>query len=71
MIKIKPRDRENIQQTLRRFRKILEKEGIIKDIKRRMYFEAPSEKRSRLRRKRKRDQEKALREENLNNQKKK
>lgn len=68
MITIKPRERESIQQTLRRFRKILEKEGIVKDMKRRMYYESPSEKRSRIKRKRKRDQEKALREENLNNQ---
>ncbi len=71
MIKIRPRERENIQQTLRRFRKILEKEGIVKDMKRRAYYEPPSEKRSRIKRKRKRDQEKALREENSNNQRKK
>jgi len=64
MIKVKPRGNENIQQTLRRFRKILEREGVIRDIKRRMYYEPPSEKRSRIRSKRKREQEKALREEN-------
>ena len=71
MVKVRPRGNESIQQTLRRFRKILEKEGIVKDMKRRMYYEAPSEKRSRIRRKRKRDQEKALREEAGNNQRKK
>lgn len=61
MVKIIPRRTESIQQTLRRFRKIMEKEGIIKDMKRRAYYEPPSAKRSRIRRKRKRDQEKALR----------
>ena len=61
MVKIIPRRTESIQQTLRRFRKIMEKEGTIKDMKRRAYYESPSEKRSRIRRKRKRDQEKILR----------
>ncbi len=65
MIKVRPRGNESIQQTLRRFRKILEKEGVVKDIKKRMYYESPSEKRRRIKRKRKRDQEKISREENM------
>ncbi len=62
MIKVMPRRNESIQQTLRRFRKILEKEGIIKEIKRNMYFESPSEIRSRIRRRRVREREKEVRE---------
>lgn len=63
MLKIVPRRNEKIQQTLRRFRKMLEKEGIIKEIKRKTYYESPSEVRSRVRRKVKRDREKELRKE--------
>ncbi len=61
MIKIVPRRNESIQAVLRRFRKLLEKEGIVKEIKRQAYYESPSEKRSRLKRKIKRDLEKELR----------
>lgn len=63
MIKVRPRGNESIQQLLRRFRKILEKEGIIRDMKRRMYYEKPSEEKSRLKRKREREQEKEIRRE--------
>jgi len=65
MIKIIPRRNESIQATLRRFRKILEKEGIVKEIKRLAYHESPSEERSRMKRKIKRDKEKELRKETL------
>ncbi|MHA2279761.1 MAG: 30S ribosomal protein S21 [Promethearchaeota archaeon] len=63
MLKVIPRRNEKIQQTLRRFRKMLEKEGIIKEMKRKTYYESPSEIRSRIRRKVKRDREKELRKE--------
>lgn len=63
MVKIIPRRGEKIQQTLRRFKKICDREGIIKEIKRQAYYEPPSEARSRLKRKIKRDREKELREE--------
>lgn len=63
MIKVIPRHGEKIQQTLRRFRKICEKEGIIKEMKRQSYYESPSEARSRIKRKIKRDREKELRQE--------
>ena len=63
MVKIIPRRNEKIQVTLRRFRKILEKEGIVKEIKRSDRYESPSEKRSRIKRKIKRDREKELRKE--------
>ena len=73
MIKIIPRRGEKIQQTLRRFKKICEKEGLIKEMKRNAYYESPSEIRSRTKRKIKRDREKELREgiNNPSNQKKK
>lgn len=61
MIKIIPRRNESIHATLRRFRKILEKEGIVKEIKRLSYYEKPSEERSRIKRKIKREREKELR----------
>lgn len=65
MVKIIPRRNESIHATLRRFRKILEKEGIVKEIKRLAYYESPSEKRSRIKRKIKREKEKELRKANL------
>ena len=61
MIKIVPRGNESIQAMLRRFRKLLEKEGIVKEIKRKAYYEKPSEERSRIKRKIKREREKELR----------
>jgi len=64
MVKITPRRGEKIQQTLRRFRKLLEKEGVMKEMKRKAYYEPPSEERSRIKRKIKRDREKELRKEN-------
>ena len=63
MVKITPRRGEKIQQTLRRFRKLLEKEGIVKEIKRQAYYESPSEERSRNKKRIKREQEKELRQE--------
>ena len=51
MIKIKARGGESIQQMMKRFKKMCEKEGLIKDIKRQSYYEKPSEKRRRRTRK--------------------
>lgn len=56
-MKIIPKRGEKIQVTLKRFRKLLEKDGIIKEIKRQMYYETPSEIKSRIRRKFIRDRE--------------
>ena len=50
-IRIKARQNESIGQMLRRFKKLCEKEGLTKDIKRRQYFEKPSERRRRAQRK--------------------
>ena len=50
-IRIKSRSGESVQQMLRRFKKLCEKEGLTKDVKRRQYFEKPSERRRRAARK--------------------
>ena len=50
-IRIKARGNESAEQMLRRFKKMCEKEGLTKDIKRRAFFEKPSEKRRRAQRK--------------------
>lgn len=61
-MQVRPRPGENINATLRRFRKLLEKEGVIKDMKRRTYYESPSEARSRNKRRIKREIEKQKRQ---------
>jgi small subunit ribosomal protein S21 len=50
MIKVKSRGNETAEQMLRRFKKMCEKEGLTKDIKRIAYYEKPSEKRRRRQR---------------------
>lgn len=50
-IRIKARQGESAEQMLRRFKKLCEKEGLTKDVKRRQYFEKPSERRRRAQRK--------------------
>ncbi len=47
MIKVKARSGESIQQMMKRFKKMCEKEGLIKDIKKQSYYEKPSEKKRR------------------------
>jgi small subunit ribosomal protein S21 len=51
MIKVKARGNETIQQMLRRFKKMCEKEGLTKEMKRTSYYEKPSERRRRRLRK--------------------
>jgi small subunit ribosomal protein S21 len=51
MIKVKSRGNESIDQLLRRFKKLCEKEGLTKDIKKHSYYEKPSERRRRRMRK--------------------
>ena len=46
-IRVKARGGESTDQMLRRFKKLCEKEGLTKDIKRVAYYEKPSEKRRR------------------------
>ncbi|MBH07372.1 MAG: 30S ribosomal protein S21 [Phycisphaeraceae bacterium] len=50
-IRIKARSGESAEQLMRRFKKMCEKEGLTKDVKRRLYYEKPSEKRQRALRK--------------------
>ncbi len=50
-IRVKARGGESTSQMLRRFKKLCEKEGLTKDIKRKQYFEKPSERRRRALRK--------------------
>lgn len=50
-IRIKARGGEGVEQMMRRFKKLCEKEGLTKDIKRKEYYEKPSERRRRAARK--------------------
>lgn len=50
-IRIKSRGGETTEQMLRRFKKLCEKEGLTKDIKRKEFFEKPSERNRRNMRK--------------------
>jgi len=43
MLKVKSRTGESVQQMMRRFKKLCEKEGLIRDIKRNNFYEKPSE----------------------------
>ncbi len=51
MLKVKSRTGESVQQMMRRFKKLCEKEGLIRDMKRNAYYEKPSEKNRRRERK--------------------
>jgi small subunit ribosomal protein S21 len=50
-IRIKSRSGESTEQMMRRFKKLCEKEGLTKDIKRKEFYEKPSERRRRAMRK--------------------
>ncbi len=50
-IRIKARSGESVEQMLRRFKKMCEKEGLTKDVKKNAYYEKPSERRRRAARK--------------------
>ena len=51
MVKLRLRDNESIQDAVKRFRKLVEHAGIKKEMRRREYYEKPSEikRRARLR----------------------
>ncbi|UCE61058.1 MAG: 30S ribosomal protein S21 [Phycisphaerales bacterium] len=51
MIKVRPRGNESIQQTLKRFKRLCQREGLTRDIKRHSYYEKPSERKRRQTRK--------------------
>ncbi len=50
-IRIKARSGESAEQMMRRFKKLCDKEGLTKDIKKRAYYEKPSERKQRAARK--------------------
>ena len=50
-IRIKSRSGESVEGMMRRFKKLCEKEGLTKDIKRKEFYEKPSERRRRAMRK--------------------
>ena len=49
MVKLLVRDKESIQEAVRRFRKLVERSGIKKEMRRREYYEKPSETKRRAR----------------------
>jgi small subunit ribosomal protein S21 len=51
MLKIRSRGNETVEQMLKRFKKLCEKEGLTKEIKRNSYYEKPSERKRRQMRK--------------------
>jgi small subunit ribosomal protein S21 len=46
-IEIKMKDGERVDNALRRFRKVVEKSGVLQELRKREYFEKPSVKRKR------------------------
>jgi len=60
MIKIRSRGNESVEQMLKRFKKLCEKEGLVRDIKRNSYYEKPSERKRRAVRKSRKASMKAL-----------
>ena len=46
-IRVKARGNETAEQLVRRFKKMCEKEGLTKDVKKRMHYEKPSERKRR------------------------
>ncbi len=48
-IKIRLRERESIQEAVRRFRKLVERSGMKREVRRREYYEKPSETKRRAR----------------------
>ena len=49
MVKLLVRDKESIQEAVRRFRKLVERSGIKKEMRRREYYEKASETKRRAR----------------------
>ncbi|MCC6951942.1 MAG: 30S ribosomal protein S21 [Phycisphaerales bacterium] len=50
-IRVKARSGESTEGLMRRFKKLCEKEGLVKDVKRKEFYEKPSERRRRAARK--------------------
>ena len=47
MVKLTLRDKESAQEAVRRFRKLCERSGLRKEMRRKAYYEKPSERRRR------------------------
>jgi len=47
MVRVTPKPHERIGATLRRFKKLCEREGIMRDVRRNQAYEKPSEKKRR------------------------
>ena len=54
MIKIRPRPNESVQQMMKRLKKLCEREGVLRELKRTAYSEKPSDRHRRSIRKAKR-----------------
>lgn len=50
MVKLRLRENENVQDAVKRFRKLVEHAGIKKEMRRREYYEKPSDTKRRARR---------------------
>ncbi|MCX5684457.1 MAG: 30S ribosomal protein S21 [Planctomycetota bacterium] len=61
MLKIRSRGNESVEQMLKRFKKLCEKEGLTKEIKRNSYYEKPSERKRRQMRKSMRQNQRKIR----------
>ncbi len=66
MVKVRPRGNESIQQMLKRFKRLCQREGLTRDMKRHSYYEKPSERKRRQTRKSIRKLEKSLELEGTN-----
>ncbi|MFH1416978.1 MAG: 30S ribosomal protein S21 [Planctomycetota bacterium] len=51
MIKVRPRPNEPVQQLMRRLKKLCEREGVVREMKRTAYYEKPSDRNRRNMRK--------------------
>ena len=63
MLRVKSRTGESVQQMIKRFKKLCEKEGLIRDMKRNSYYEKPSEQNRRRMRKAQRNAQMASRQQ--------
>ena len=51
VVRVRPRSNESIQQMLKRFKRLCQREGLTRDMKRHSYYEKPSERKRRQMRK--------------------
>ena len=51
MVKVRPRGNESVQQMLKRFKRLCQREGLTRELKRHSYYEKPSERKRREARK--------------------